>query len=686
MIEATDENNAQIKPSRYTPQHGGAYKKSYSKFWPLVVIILLMAAIIAWFSFTAKAVKLVFEPQSTMFNLTGGLTVQLSGTTLARSGTYELTAKHEGYYPLVTQLRVTKESSQEYLFDLQPLPGLVNIKSEPNGATIALKSGSSYEIIGNTPLFKIPLTAGSNVLRVTKARYKPLITEILVEGKSTEQEFSADLTPNWGDVTIRSNPSRAMIYINGNPTGKTTPAQIEILEGEHEVSLHLTGHKPRKQKILVNALDKLVLPQQNLVKADASLTILASTSNTSVTINGKFIGTTPLTVQIKSDTSQVIKTFKPGYKSITRKISLAPNENRSVNLTIPPITGMLSIVAVPPEANLFVNGKNKGPANQLIELPSTEHEISIKLDGYAGYTARITPADGMTKEVKVRLLTNEEARKAALPQQLTTKYAHELLLIQPNTFEMGASRREPGRRANETLREVRMKRMFYLSKHEVSNKQFLQFAQGHDSGIFEERRMNEEDQPVVNISWEEAALYCNWLSELEGLPLFYRTELGKVIGFNADAIGYRLPSEAEWAFAMSDAVDHSKARFPWGDSLPPPERHGNYADRSAANLVGRVVFGYNDNYIVSAPIGTFPPDRNGLYDMSGNVAEWVHDYYTIADSAISKDPLGLDQGDYHVIRGSSWMHGTITDLRRTFRDYGAKGRKDVGFRIARYAQ
>ena len=119
--------------------------------------------------------------------------------------------------------------------------------------------------------------------------------------------------------------------------------------------------------------------------------------------------------------------------------------------------------------------------------------------------------------------------------------------------------------------------------------------------------------------------------------------------------------------------------------IPPQDRHGNYADRSATHVVGRIIFGYNDNHIVAAPVGTFEPNANGLYDIGGNVAEWINDFYAQPTSDPSTDPIGPGSGDYHVIRGSSWRHGTITELRLSFRDYGKDGRKDLGFRIARYA-
>ena len=115
---------------------------------------------------------------------------------------------------------------------------------------------------------------------------------------------------------------------------------------------------------------------------------------------------------------------------------------------------------------------------------------------------------------------------------------------------------------------------------------------------------------------------------------------------------------------------------------------GNFADASSAYITGRTVQSYNDGQVVSAPVGSFPANHKGLHDLGGNVAEWVHDIYSIAstDGATRVDPMGKQTGNNHVIRGASWAHGTVTELRLSFRDYGQAGRDDVGFRIARYAE
>ena len=150
--------------------------------------------------------------------------------------------------------------------------------------------------------------------------------------------------------------------------------------------------------------------------------------------------------------------------------------------------------------------------------------------------------------------------------------------------------------------------------------------------------------------------------------------------------GYRLPTEAEWEWAARHDAEGRPFRFTWGDALPVPPRAANLADETAASLLPRTVTGLRDGFLASAPVGSFPPDRRGLHDMSGNVAEWVQDLHgtpVVAEGAVTVDPLGPESGGLHVIRGSSWMHATLTELRLTFRDSGREARPDLGFRLAR---
>jgi formylglycine-generating enzyme required for sulfatase activity len=103
-------------------------------------------------------------------------------------------------------------------------------------------------------------------------------------------------------------------------------------------------------------------------------------------------------------------------------------------------------------------------------------------------------------------------------------------------------------------------------------------------------------------------------------------------------------------------------------------------------LLSFTLSGYNDGFAVSGPVGSFEPSARGLYDLSGNVAEWCNDYYEIrpATGEPVLDPTGPETGNRHVIRGASWSLASRSELRLSYRDAGADGRLDLGFRIARY--
>jgi len=177
------------------------------------------------------------------------------------------------------------------------------------------------------------------------------------------------------------------------------------------------------------------------------------------------------------------------------------------------------------------------------------------------------------------------------------------------------------------------------------------------------------------------------LSDKEGLPRAYVKKGGRLTLADPSTEGYRLPTVAEWVWVARYNAGGGERKYPWGAGMPPPQDSGNYADASAVDVASNTIGSYNDSYPVTAPVGTFPPSPIGIYDLGGNVAEWVNDLYSVAagGGAVLVDPVGPSDGQYHVIRGSSWRQSSISELRLAYRDFGDRGRLDVGFRIARYA-
>ncbi len=648
----------------------------------VVFVAVALVAWFLWFIFTAKSVRFEVQPATAAVELDGGF--RLGDIHLLRQGGYRLRATASGHFDIDQSVQVGSERSQVIALTMTKLPGRVTFAVAPEGATVEIAGHDALR--GQTP-FEVRVPAGPQVAFVSHPRYQAATVAFEVDGLDRPQTVAATLAPNWADVAIPTRPSGAEVRIDDQPSGLVTPGPVPILAGEHRISVKLPGYKTWTDILHVEAGQEVLLPAVTLEQADGLVDVDSTPRGAGITVDGSYRGVTPLEIALPPGRSYEIRAHKVGFAAEATTLAVGSGKQRTVSFVLDALQGDLAIQARPETAELWIDGQHRGTAAGTLTLAAVPHEIEIRKQGYASYRKTVTPQPGFVQELKVRLLTLEEARLEALKQVRTTGQGQELVLLSPGPIRMGASRREPGRRANEVLRTANLTRLFYLGRHEVTNAQFRVFAAGHSSGQFQNQDLDRNQQPVTGISWLEAALYCNWLSAQDGLQPFYAVEFGKITGFDAAALGYRLPTEAEWAWTARSRDDPATPlRFAWGDDLPPPDRHGNYADQSAAHQVARIIFGYNDNHIVSAPVGTFPPNAKGIHDLGGNVAEWIHDYYAIPDGSESLNPLGPKQGQYHVIRGASWSKGTITDLRLSFRDYGAEGRQDVGFRIARFAE
>jgi len=512
-----------------------------------------------------------------------------------------------------------------------------------------------------------------------------------VTGREIQQHLDIVLEPAWADITIDSEPQGAMIIVAGESAG-TTPAVLEVLQGEQQIMLQKEGFASWQQVLEVSPGSPVDLGTIALQAAAGVVELGSVPSGANVTVDGEFRGQTPLTLEISPDSAHRLAVFKAGYQRHSANLELAAGETTSRTVKLTAQLGTVKFNIAPADAILKVNGKLLGKGSRTLSLPAFEQSVEVSLAGYASVRQRVTPRRGLDQVVNISLQTVREAKLSRIKPELTTSLGQTLLLFSPaengyGDFTMGASRRDPGRRANEVLHPVSLTRMFYMQTTEVTNAQFRLFLSAHNSGQIEGNSLNREHQPVVQVSWQQAAQFCNWLSKREGLPLFYRQSSGIVNGYNRSATGYRLPTEAEWAWAAR--MDGGTImKFPWGDTFPPTSPVENYADNTSAYVTGRILNGYTDGNVVTATVASFPPTTKGLYDIGGNVAEWTHDVYTIpaANGTVGKDPTGSQSGDNYVIRGAGWSHSKIAELRLSYRDYGQAGRDDVGFRIARYAE
>jgi formylglycine-generating enzyme required for sulfatase activity len=165
-------------------------------------------------------------------------------------------------------------------------------------------------------------------------------------------------------------------------------------------------------------------------------------------------------------------------------------------------------------------------------------------------------------------------------------------------------------------------------------------------------------EPVVGVSWDDAKAFCEWLTKRE-----------RASGVLPKGMQYRLPTDQEWSVAVgldSETGNTPQEKnfkikvYPWGPTWPPPAGVGNYSgleSRTGGEPPNwNVIEGYNDGYPRTSPVGSFAANKNGLYDMGGNVWQWCEDWYN-------------SENTERVLRGAAWDSRKPVFLLASARDY-----------------
>jgi formylglycine-generating enzyme required for sulfatase activity len=222
--------------------------------------------------------------------------------------------------------------------------------------------------------------------------------------------------------------------------------------------------------------------------------------------------------------------------------------------------------------------------------------------------------------------------------------------------------------ADEIQHEVKISKPFYIAVTPVTVDQFAVFAKesGYKTdaekagwslaidikdGKLAAKQLNgcswlapsfdqKGDHPVVQVSWNDAQAFCQWLSKKTGKTVV-------------------LPTEAQWEYACRAGTNTA---YPWGDNPETGEGWDNCADQSLKKVLpsspaNLTFFSWYDDFVFTSPVASFKANAWGLYDMNGNVWNWCSDGYGEYKKGTSTDPPGVDASEFRVLRGGSWGNG-----------------------------
>lgn len=264
-----------------------------------------------------------------------------------------------------------------------------------------------------------------------------------------------------------------------------------------------------------------------------------------------------------------------------------------------------------------------------------------------------------------------------------------------HTWLMGSPEDEIGRDADEPQYEVTLSQDFWMMSTEVTQDLF-RFLMGYNPSW-----LQASNNPVETISWHEAARFANRLTEWHSqnytpLDACYQCteDWCTPVETFPDCRGYRLPTEPEWEFAAR-AGTQTALWTPNGGGNIPDGYQGNTGcasswsldDGTPINQLAWFCLNSFDGEIGHRPVGTLTPNAFGLYDMHGNVWEWVHDDFMDYPTELTPDPLNWNNGSSKVVRGGRWAFWAKAIRSAERGNYGATNqRNELGFRLVRTVQ
>ena len=236
--------------------------------------------------------------------------------------------------------------------------------------------------------------------------------------------------------------------------------------------------------------------------------------------------------------------------------------------------------------------------------------------------------------------------------------------IEAGEFMMGSAESEAERLDNELYHKVKLNG-FYMGKYAVTQREY-ELIMGINPSHFKGANL-----PVENVSWFDAAAYCNARSIHEGFGPLYILK-GEIVRWNWHAVGYRLPTEAEWEYACRAGT---VTAFNTGDKITTDQANydGTYSYNKSVKETYRET---------TVPVGGFEPNQWGIFDMHGNVWEWCWDWYGPYNLRNTVNPTGPASGSSRIIRGGSWG-GSARYLRSANRCSNVPFSRDnyLGFRV-----
>jgi serine/threonine protein kinase/formylglycine-generating enzyme required for sulfatase activity len=540
--------------------------------------------------------------------------------------------------------------------------GLI-VDTKPSGATATLGG----EHIEKTPATFKGVKLGKFPLKLLLSGYEEVQREVEIKENEFLDLGTLTLMRSTGQLDIRSQPE-AMDWQLKSDTGeiparqgKTPSTLTNLPTGTYQVTLLRPGWPEYKGQASVARNQKATVQHEF---AQGGLMITSDPKGAEAELGGKSIGKTPVAVPaVPVGDHELIVRF-PGLAAQRKTVKVAKDATATADIKFP--YGSVVVTSDPSGATVKANGSAVGTTPLTLDLVAVgDVNYQVELSSYKNLTVQGTVQAGQSARLTVKL------EKAG--PQLGERWTNSLGMVFAPV---------PGTKVLFGIWETRVQDFSAFAQDRANNRAWNYQSgaepyilksdgykqRGWEYGWHNPGFTQRPDHPVTCVSWEDAQAFCQWLTQ--------RDQAAGLLDKNQQ---YRLPTDTEWSQAVGlpnegngspkDKDEKIKDVYPWGSQWPPPRGAGNYAGSEAkdgdwpSNFP--VIEGYRDGFARTAPVGSFGADKNGLFDLSGNVWEWCEDWY---------------DGDQksRVLRGGSWGDNDSRGLLSSCRGGSAPGRR-IGY-------
>jgi formylglycine-generating enzyme required for sulfatase activity len=543
--------------------------------------------------------------------------------------------RHPWRWVLAVLLGTALTAAGAYLFRIETGRGRLEVTTKPEGAMLLVGD----RMVRSPGAFE-RLRIGAHTLRAILPGYERYERTVLIEA----------------DATLRLPPI-VLARSRGGAQADSRPRGVEFeLQGPDDVLLHgtlpgrwsdlptgaytLTARHDGREKTASFEVAAGEVAAIAIEFASGSARIESQPEGAEILVGAKPAGKAPLDLTLPEGPWTILARYR-GWPQQEQRIEIAAGQTASARFEFP--LGRVKITSAPSGAQVFAGAQDLGHTPLLIEhIEPGPVEYVLQTAGY--------------EPMKVAGVVR--------PGEQTFLGAHFTRRAGP----------QPGEPWENTLgmRFVPVGGVL-MAIWPTRVRDYQAFCAATARASQQPDFPQEEDHPAVLVNHEDARAFCSWLTE-------YERDAGRL----APGQHYRLPRDLEWSLAAGlpdegratpEERDGRVRDFPWGRQWPPPPGTGNFADASLRGTGQGAIAGYHDGYPQTSPVGSFAPNALGLFDISGNVWQWILEPYSPGSR-------------WGVLRGGSWANHKPAELWSSYRNVVDPSSREViyGFRCVLVAE